>query len=86
MGCCSLAFLVLPAFVLLGGICSESSPHLQLPLGNTEGRKRRAESNPASVVVKGKLNIPGSRTGEKSVGKITQISSDVFDCSEAQHP
>lgn len=83
MGCCSLTFLVLPAFVLLGGICSESSLHLQLPLGSTEGRKSRAESNPASVVVKEKLNIPRSRTGEKDVGKTMQISSEVFNGSEA---
>lgn len=50
-------------------------------LGSTEQGKRRVESNPASVVVKGKLNIPGSRTGEKGVGKIMQISSEVFTCS-----
>lgn len=67
MGCCSLSFLVLPAIILLGGICSEGSLHLQL-----QG-KRRVESNPASVVVKGKLNIPRSRTGEKDVGEIMQI-------------
>lgn len=50
-------------------------------LRSTEWGKRRVESNPASVVVKGKLNIPGSRTGEKDVRKIMQITSEVFSCS-----
>lgn len=81
MGCCSLAFLVLPAFIHLGGICSESSLHLQLPSGALSEGRGRVESSPASVVVKGKLNIPGSRTGEKDVRKIMQISSEVFSCS-----
>lgn len=39
LGCCSLTFLLIPAFILLGGVCSESSLHLQLPLGALrEGR------------------------------------------------
>lgn len=33
-----------------------------------------------------KFNIPGITTGEKDVGKIRQISSEVFSCSEARCP
>lgn len=33
-----------------------------------------------------KLNIPGITAGEKDVGKIMQISSEVFNCGEAQCP
>lgn len=62
MGCCSLTFLLLPAFLLLGGVCSGSSLHLQLPLG-TKGEL--SETLQVLFEEKKKLNIPGITTGEK---------------------
>lgn len=86
MGCCSLTFLLLPAFLLLGGVCSESSLHLQLPLGAlSEGRGELSETLQMLLEEK-KVKHSWDYNRREGWGEIMQMSSEVFNCSEAQYP
>lgn len=84
MGCCSLTFLLLPAFLLLGGVCSES--YLQLPLGAlSEGRGELSETLQMLLEEK-KVKHSWDYNRTEGWGEIMQMSSEVFNCSEAQYP
>lgn len=86
MGCCSLTFLLLPAFLLLGGVCSESSLHLQLPLeALSEGRGELSETLQMLLEEK-KVKHSWDYNRTEGWGEIMQMSSEVFNCSEAQYP